>query len=106
MTTRAERVFNYAVLAIFSVVAVFPLLGMVWLALRVRTTEVLGIPVPSGLSFGAIATAWTRGHFATYLTNSAIVVVVVVLVAVSLSILAGYALGTMNLRGGTLLFYL
>ncbi|MQA95447.1 MAG: ABC transporter permease subunit [Streptosporangiales bacterium] len=105
-TSRAERAFNYTVLAIFSVIAAFPLLGVVWLGLRVRTTDVMGIPVPTGASFGAIAEAWQRGHFATYLTNSAFVVVVVVLVAVLLSILAGYALGTMDLPGGNALFYL
>jgi raffinose/stachyose/melibiose transport system permease protein len=94
MTSRAERLTTYAVLSLFAVVAVFPLLAVV--------SQALDLP---HLSFGAFGEAWRRGHFARYLTNSLIVVTVVVVVASVLSILAGYALGTMEFRGATTLFY-
>ena len=94
-TSRTERVATYGMLGLFSVIAVFPLLAVAF--------QALDLP---HLSFGAFTGAWQRGHFARYLTNSLIVVTVVVLVASVLSILAGYALGTMEFRGATVLFYL
>jgi raffinose/stachyose/melibiose transport system permease protein len=94
MTTRAERVATYAVLCLFAVVAVFPLLAV--------ATQAVGLSHPS---LAAFADAWRLGHFARYLTNSLIVVTVVVIAASALSVLAGYALGTMDFRGATVLFY-
>jgi raffinose/stachyose/melibiose transport system permease protein len=94
MTSRTERLTTYTVLILFAVVALFPLLAVV--------SQSLDLP---HLSFAAYGEAWRRGHFARYLTNSLIVVTVVVVVASVLSILAGYALGTMEFRGGSLLFY-
>jgi raffinose/stachyose/melibiose transport system permease protein len=94
VTSRAERTATYGVLSLFAIVAVFPLLAV--------AAQAFGLPHPS---LGAFAEAWRRGHFARYLTNSLIVVTVVVVVASVLSILAGYALGTMEFRGATVLFY-
>lgn len=92
---RAERVFTYSLLAVFALIAVFPLVAV--------ASQALGLP---HLSFGAFVDAWRIGHFGRYLTNSLIVVAGVVAVASVLSILAGYALGTMEFRGATALFYL
>jgi raffinose/stachyose/melibiose transport system permease protein len=94
VTSRTERLATYGVLSLFAVVAVFPLVAV--------AAQALGLP---HLSFGAFSEAWRQGHFARYLTNSLIVVTVVVVVASVLSILAGYALGTMEFRGSTALFY-
>jgi raffinose/stachyose/melibiose transport system permease protein len=93
-TSRAERATTYAVLVAFAVIAVFPLLAV--------ASQALGLPHPSA---GAFTGAWREGHFARYLTNSLIVVTGVVVAASALSILAGYALGTMEFRGATVLFY-
>ncbi|MFL6052814.1 MAG: carbohydrate ABC transporter permease [Actinoallomurus sp.] len=93
-TSRAERATTYAVLIVFTVIAVFPLLAV--------ASQALGLPHPSADAFTG---AWRKGHFARYLTNSLIVVTVVVVAASALSILAGYALGTMEFRGATALFY-
>lgn len=92
---RVSRVINYAVLVLFAVIALFPLVAV--------AAQALNLP---HLSFSAFSQAWQRGHFARYLTNSLIVVVVVVVVASALSVLAGYALGTMEFRGAGALFYL
>jgi raffinose/stachyose/melibiose transport system permease protein len=94
MTSRAERLATYGVLGLFALIAVFPLLAV--------AEQAVGLSHPT---FGAFTEAWRRGHFARYLTNSLIVVTVVVVVASVLSILAGYALGTMEFRGATTLFY-
>src|SRR4051794_30309386 len=94
MTSRTERLTTYGILSLSRVIAVFPL--------RPVPPQALDLP---HLSFAAFTGAWRQGRFARYLTNSLIVVTVVVVVASVLSILAGYALGTMEFRGGTLLFY-
>jgi raffinose/stachyose/melibiose transport system permease protein len=95
VTSHAERLATYGVLCLFAVIAVFPLLAV--------AAQAIGLPRPSPAAF---VDAWRLGHFGRYLTNSLIVVTVVVIVASALSILAGYALGTMEFRGAGALFYL
>lgn len=94
-STRGERMVNYAILSVFSVIALFPLLGV--------AAQALNLPQ---LDLSTFATAWRQGHFATYMRNSLIVAVVVVIAAAVLSTMAGYALGTMRLPGGNAVFYL
>ncbi|GAA4635092.1 carbohydrate ABC transporter permease [Actinoallomurus vinaceus] len=94
MTSRAERTTTYGVLIVFAVIAVFPLLAV--------ASQAFGLP---HFSVDAFTGAWRKGHFARYLTNSLIVVTVVVVAASVLSVLAGYALGTMEFKGATVLFY-
>jgi raffinose/stachyose/melibiose transport system permease protein len=96
MSTRAERAVNHAVLAVFAVVAVFPMIGIVTQALQ----------LPGNLSFDTFRTAWTEGHFGSYLRNSVIVTAVTVVLASAFSIMAGYALGTMRFRGAGAVFLL
>ncbi|WP_433472493.1 carbohydrate ABC transporter permease [Spirillospora sp. CA-142024] len=95
MTGRTERFVNHAILAVFAVIAVFPMIGIVAQALRLPD-----------LDFAAFGTAWREGHFATYMRNSVIVTVITVVVAAVLSITAGYALGTMRFRGSGAVFLL
>jgi raffinose/stachyose/melibiose transport system permease protein len=92
---RTERVFNYTVLILFSVIALFPLVAV--------AVQALHLPDLDLSTFGA---AWRQGHFGTYMRNSLVVAVSVVVVATVLSIMSGYALGTMDFRGGNALFYL
>ena len=93
MNVRAERFANHAILVLFSVIAVFPMIGIV--------AQALQLPHADLSTFG---TAWREGHFATYLRNSVIVTAVTVVAAGVLSIMAGYALGTMRFRGSGALF--
>ena len=65
-----------------------------------------GVGVRPGLHPGNFAQAWQIGHFGTYLRTSLTVSVTVVAVSVVLSILSGFAFGTMRFRGSTALFYL
>jgi raffinose/stachyose/melibiose transport system permease protein len=95
ISTRSERIFNYTVLSVFSVIALFPLLAV--------AAQALHLPQ---LDLSAFSAAWRQGHFATYMRNSLIVAVVVVVAGAVLSIMSGYALGTMDLPGGNALFYL
>ncbi|MGZ4427779.1 MAG: carbohydrate ABC transporter permease [Nocardioidaceae bacterium] len=105
MTSRFERAANYAVLFFFSAVALFPLVGVVLEALTPSTDAGGGFAVPTSLDPGNFVTAWTQGHFGSYLQNSLLVTTCVVFASAVLSVLAGYAFGTMRFRGATVLFY-
>jgi raffinose/stachyose/melibiose transport system permease protein len=106
MTSRAERSANYLILCAFAVFALFPILSIVVAALGPDDSG-SGAPSTSvaGLHLGNFAQAWQIGHFGTYLRTS-LTVSVVVAVSVVLSILSGFAFGTMRFRGSTVLFYL
>lgn len=96
-----ERLMNYIILGLFAIFALFPIITIFVTALRPQIGAVAG-----GLHWENFVTAWELGNFATALTNSLLVALLVVSVALVLSILAGYAFGTMRFRGSTVLFYL
>jgi raffinose/stachyose/melibiose transport system permease protein len=101
---RRERIVNYAILIVFSLFALYPIVGVI--------STALGPPGSAGsfgisghLHFSNFSAAWREGHFSRYLRSSAIVAVSVVSVSTVLSILSGYAFGLMRFRGATTLFY-
>jgi raffinose/stachyose/melibiose transport system permease protein len=91
MIDRREQALAHVVLGVFALLALLPVAKILLTA--------LGDP-------GNFSTAWTDGHFGTYLRSSAIVTVSVVVIASFVSILAGYAFGQMRFRGSQVLFYL
>jgi raffinose/stachyose/melibiose transport system permease protein len=105
-TSRREQILSYTVLSVFAVVAIYPILSIVLLALHKRSDLVTGFSIPNHLSFKTFETAWTQGGFGRGLLNSAIVAVTVSLVTAVLSTLSGYAFGAMRFRGSNALFYL
>ena len=76
---------------LFALFALAPI-GSIFLAALETDTQ-----APGG--FANFVAAWEIGRFGTYLRNSAMVSVFVVSISTVLSILAGYALGTMRFRG-------
>ncbi|GAA2734671.1 carbohydrate ABC transporter permease [Pedococcus aerophilus] len=105
--SRAERTGNYVILIAFAVFALTPILTVLGAALGpddaaggVTSGGVLG------LHPGNFAQAWDIGRFGSYLRTSLLVSTTVVVVSLVLSILSGYALGTMRFRGATVVFYL
>lgn len=99
----AERAMNYAILLIFALIVLWPLGTILSKAFA-----------PASVAAGRdgafhpenFATAWVEGRFSQYMVTSVLVAVIVVTVATAVSILAGYAFGTMRFRGSTPLFYL
>jgi raffinose/stachyose/melibiose transport system permease protein len=83
---RREQVLAHTVLGLFALIALAPIAKIV-------------------LTAGDFGTAWTDGHFGSYLRSSAIVSASVVAISTVLSILAGYAFGQMRFRGEQVLFY-
>jgi raffinose/stachyose/melibiose transport system permease protein len=101
---RREQVVNYAILVLFSLIALYPVVGIVSTALGPAGSSA-GFRLSTDLHFGNFSAAWTQGHFSQYLRSSAIVAVSVVSISTVLSILSGYAFGLMRFRGATALFY-
>lgn len=104
--SRRQVVANYAILIAFSAIAIYPIVGVILASLYPRGTNPSGFSLPPSWNFGNLATAWTEGQFGMYVRSSVIVATVVVIVSTVLSILGGYALGTMRFRGATTVFYL
>ena len=96
-----EQVLNYAILAIFALFALTPIVTILLTSLGPQ----IGVST-GGLHFGNIVDAWNIGAFGPALGRSVLVAALVVTSALTLSILAGYAFGTMRFRGSTVLFYL
>jgi raffinose/stachyose/melibiose transport system permease protein len=105
MIDRREQALTYALLGVFSLIALAPIAGIVLTALQ-TPGGITSFGEPGGFHPGNFATAWDEGNFSSYLRASAIVAVSVVVISTLLSILAGYAFGMMRFRGNQALFYL
>jgi raffinose/stachyose/melibiose transport system permease protein len=106
MASRAERLVNYGLLTIFSLIVLFPLIGISIRALDGRPDlyGMSGVPLIDQLGLQAVFRAWETGRLATSLVTSAILASSITTVATLLSILAGYAFGAMRFRGSNVLF--
>jgi raffinose/stachyose/melibiose transport system permease protein len=100
-----ERIVAYAFLGFFSLLAVAPVLGVLSLALHSQDAQISGFDLPNGLHLDTFRNAWSVAHFSSYLRASVIVSLAVVTGSAVLSILSGYAFGTMRFRGDSALFY-
>jgi raffinose/stachyose/melibiose transport system permease protein len=103
---RREQLLSYAILGVFSVIVIYPILSIVLLAMHERSDLVTGFSIPDSLNFGTFSDAWNEGALGTGLRNSFIVAATVTLVSAVLSTLAGYAFGAMRFRGADVLFYI
>jgi raffinose/stachyose/melibiose transport system permease protein len=104
VTSRSEQTLGYVILGLFSIIALFPIVGILLTALQ-DPDGLATFGTFDGIHFENFKNAWEEGNFGTYLKSSVIVTVVVVVVSGFFSILAGYAFGQMRFRGATALFY-
>lgn len=100
-TSTGERLAAYAILVLFAGFTLVPLVHVLRAAFGSPS-----LSSPGGLHPENFVLAWQQGRFGSYLMTSLLVVVIVVPVALVLSVLAGYAFGTMRFRGDQVLFYL
>lgn len=98
--SRTETMMNYVLLGGFALFALMPVLTILVTSVSAPLGEV------GGLHLSNFVDAWTIGGFGRSLGNSVVVAAIVVTLAVVLSVLSGYAFGTMRFRGSTPLFYL
>jgi raffinose/stachyose/melibiose transport system permease protein len=105
--SRSERALNYALLLAFAAFAVGPIVSILVAALGPDDSAgAAPARTVAGLHVGNFARAWEVGHCGSYLRASLAVSVFVVVVSLLLSVLSGYAFGTMRFRGAEPLFYL
>ncbi|KAA0978642.1 carbohydrate ABC transporter permease [Paeniglutamicibacter gangotriensis] len=98
-----ERTLNYVILIGFSLVVLTPVLSILVTAFGPASASAAR---QGAFHPGNFAEAWVEGRFGQYMGTSVLVAVIVVSLSVVLSILAGYAFGTMRFRGEQFLFYL
>jgi ABC-type sugar transport system, permease component len=98
----SERFANYAILIVVSIVVLAPILTIVTAAFSPASASAGRV---SAFHPGNFADAWVEGRFGQYMTTSVFVAAIVVTLTVVLSLLSGYAFGTMSFPGQTVLFY-
>src|SRR5699024_10091507 len=87
ITSRAETAMNYLLLVVVCAFALGPIVVVLVTSLQPPLGE-------TGIAWGNYAEAWSQGSFARYLRTSALVSATVLVVALTASVLAGYAFGT------------
>lgn len=88
---RRERVIGHAILILGSLIALYPFLSILGLAMSRPGERPSGMAIPTSLYFDNFVEAWTRGLFSSALTSSAIVAISVVLGTITLAVPAAYA---------------
>jgi raffinose/stachyose/melibiose transport system permease protein len=101
---RLDRIGTYAVLSAFSLVALYPVLSILSLALHKKSDLVSGFALPTHPNLSSFKAAWSEGHFATGFKSSFIVAATVTAVSGVLSVGTGYAFGTMRFAGDRIVF--
>ncbi|MEI7761446.1 MAG: carbohydrate ABC transporter permease [Thermoleophilia bacterium] len=101
---RLERIGSYGVLAAFALLAIYPILSILFLALHNKNDLVTGFAFPLHPDLSSFKAAWMEGHFATGFKSSFIVAATVTAVSAVLSTGTGYAFGTMRFFGDSILF--
>jgi raffinose/stachyose/melibiose transport system permease protein len=97
---------THGILIILSVIALLPLVSILFVSLYPPNQAAAGFALPQSLDFDNYVRAWNVTNFATLMRSSLIVAVVVVPLGTVLCILTGYAFGSMQFRGKTLMFFL
>ena len=77
MIARREQLLNYAILIVFSLFALYPIVGVLSTALADPGTS-SGFRLSTDFHCSNFSDAWTQGHFSQYLRSSVIVAVSVV----------------------------
>lgn len=88
---RRERVLGHAVMIGGAVIALYPFLSILSLAMSRPGERPSGFALPTSFYFGNFTEAWERGLFASALTSSVIVAVSVVVATIALAVPAAFA---------------
>jgi len=67
---RFDRVGTYVVLSAFALIAIYPIVSILFLALHKKTDLVTGFAVPTHIDLSSFKAAWTDGRFTTGYTAS------------------------------------
>lgn len=96
---RRAQPLSTAFLLLIAVITLAPLAAFALASLQPAGSLVTGIQWPAEPHWENFSRAWTDANFAILIRNSFIIILCVVPITLILSILAGFAFGTMNFRG-------
>ncbi len=102
--SRTESVAGYFVLVALAASTLLPFISIILAALQPSGALVSGLSWPHRLDLSNFRQAWTAAHFAALLKSSVIISVSVVPLTLLLATLAGYALATIRVPAGGLIF--
>jgi raffinose/stachyose/melibiose transport system permease protein len=107
-TTRTQTTINYALIVIVSLIAIYPLVGVLLASFYPSgaSSAPSGFALPPTFAWHNYVDAWNQGKFGASFTTSIIVAAVMVPASLVLSVVAGYAFATMRFRGSRVIFYL
>ncbi len=103
-----RQVAIYGFLGLAAGIVILPFLTLLTVAVQSPDSTATNLSWPDNFYWQNFVTAWTKGDFPLPLLmiNSLIVASVVVPTTVIVSVLAGYAFGTLRFRGANLLFFI
>ncbi len=95
---------TYGILLVFLFIAVAPFVGNLFTSLKSRPELSAGLfTLPENWRWENYTNAWDGANFNAFFINSVVVVVPVVVISLILSMLSGYAFGTISFPGESLL---
>jgi len=101
--SNTERLLNYAILIVFAAAVLVPMFIIITAAIAPASAAAAR---EGAFHPGNFVEAWQEGRFGQYMATSVLVAVIVVTLTVVLSVLSGYAFGTMSFPGKQVLFYM
>ena len=105
MRSKRFNLIGHLVLGIMAIYTLIPVVLVVLTSLRPEGDNSTSLGVPDSVELSNFTEAWETAQFSTFMMNSVFVTIGTVIGASVLSILAGYAFGTMEFRGKEVLFY-
>src|SRR4051812_29746937 len=99
-TTRGETLIGHAILVVFMLFTLMPLVSMLSTALQPTGTIPTGISWPTAPQWHNFVDAFNVANLATLLWSSILIILGVVPVSLLIATMAGYGLGVLRVRGG------
>ncbi len=100
ITGKAEALIGRVLLIVALVLTLIPLLNMISAALQPADKNPTGLTWPTDPQWGNFVTAFETGHVWQLMGSSVFIVLGVVPISLVISTLAGYALGSLEVKGG------
>jgi sn-glycerol 3-phosphate transport system permease protein len=97
---------RYGLLAVVSVVVLFPIYTTVIAALKPGNKVLVHPLLPDGFTLEVLRDAWTDGRLGRFMLNSFVVAVIVTVAQVITSVLSAYAFSMLDFPGRNVLFVL
>jgi len=105
ITSNSERIFGRAILIVAVIFTILPILSMFTASLEPADSTPLGLTFPTDPQWGNYKTAFSGGNVWTLMKSSSFIVLLVVPTTLLFATMAGYAIGKMQIRGHSVLFF-